>query len=159
PALLTILGSRLRGVGADADAVYRAGLERYPTDFWLNLTFGTELGQRKPLEALRYLQAAVVLRPQAAAAHNNLGAALQGLGRLDEALAAFQQATACAPRHAMAHSNASLVLLAQNRVDEASAAARRSCEVDPSSAECHYHLGQALHVKGRASKDGAVLDE
>ncbi len=52
--------------------------------------------------ALRDGRAAVSLRPGWAKAHSRIGAALHGLGELDESLRAYQEALACEPANAAA---------------------------------------------------------
>ena len=48
---------------------------------------------------------ALALKPNYAEAHNSLGVALQGQGKLDEAVASYRQALALMPDFASAHSN------------------------------------------------------
>ena len=46
----------------------------------------------RPEEAVRYLSAAVAIRPRSVVAHNDLGAALNNQGKLDEAMAECREA-------------------------------------------------------------------
>jgi Flp pilus assembly protein TadD len=69
--------------------ILQKGQQAHPDDFWLNLSLGSRLVNRKdPVGAARYGAAAVAIRPDSAAAHNSLGVALRKLKKYDEALAA-----------------------------------------------------------------------
>ena len=57
--------------------------------------------------------------PDYAEAHNNLGNALKGLGKLDEAVASYHKALAIKPDLADAHSNLAIVLNSCGRQSEA----------------------------------------
>src|SRR5664279_2129701 len=54
-------------------------------------------------DALVPMQKTVVLLPNDAEAHNNLGITLQGLGRQDEAEASYRRAIKINPQYAQAH--------------------------------------------------------
>ncbi|WP_218080261.1 tetratricopeptide repeat protein [Anthocerotibacter panamensis] len=62
-------------------------------------------------EALEFLDRALALNPHFAAAHNNRGNALHGLGRTAEAITAYEQALALQPDSLEAHCNYASVLL------------------------------------------------
>ena len=89
------------------------------------------------------------IRPDYAEAHNNLGSALAGRGRLDEAMAHFRKALEIQPDSAEAHSNLGIALAAGGRLDEAVEHFRKALEIQPDSAEAHYNLGNALARQGR----------
>ena len=84
----------------DADTLYRATLARNP-ECWLcynNLASTRLHGTADDLnEAVGYLQEALRLDPLSAEVHNNMGGALQRLGRLDEALAEHTEAARLNP--------------------------------------------------------------
>ena len=56
-------------------------------------------------EAMVEYRAAIALKPQSAAPHNNLGNALRDLGRRDEAMAEYRAAIALNPKYAAPHNN------------------------------------------------------
>jgi hypothetical protein len=88
PQVLSALTSRLLERNADATSLLREARRGYPSDFWLNLGLGSALCDTGRWEdVLVYCQAAVALRPAAAAMYNNLGVALRGRGRVNEAIA------------------------------------------------------------------------
>ena len=95
-------------------------------------------------EAVQMLRRAVALRPHAADAHSNLGAALRKLDRLDEAGQALRRAIELDPRRADAHNNLGTVLWAQDLRPEAIALHRQAIALDPGCADARYNLGSAL---------------
>jgi tetratricopeptide (TPR) repeat protein len=154
PPLLTALG-RMLGEGAEAVALLGAAQRRYPNDFWLSLVLSNALhNTNKDEEALGYCRVAVALRPDAAAAHDNLGNALAAKQDLDGAIAAYRQAIELDPRRANTHSNLGVALRAKGDVDGAIAAYQKAIDIDPGHANAHDNLGNALHAKG--DLDGAI---
>lgn len=87
---------------------------------------------------------------------NNLGTALQQLGRHDEAVAHHQQAIALMPGYAPAYNNLGASLRAAGRLDEAVAAYRQALALKPDFASASYNLANALLEKGQ---DGASVDQ
>ena len=79
-------------------------------------------------EAVDANQTAVVLSPEDAEAHSNLGITLKELGRLDEALASYTQAIALKPDYADARLNLCELLEKMNRIDEISFVIRNASE-------------------------------
>jgi tetratricopeptide (TPR) repeat protein len=80
---------------ATAEQLLRAGLERKPGDFWLNQELGLLLLDQqppRPEEAVRYLTAALALRPDSPGAHLNLGIALRRTGDVAGALQHYRAA-------------------------------------------------------------------
>jgi eukaryotic-like serine/threonine-protein kinase len=116
PSTLNLLGHSLYRLG-DLEAtvnLLQKAQRRYPSDFWINESLGAYLTHEKRLrlnEALRYLTAAVALRPQSPGAHFKLGLALARNGASEEAVAAFQEAIRLKPGFIEAH-----LQLGQHRV-------------------------------------------
>ena len=78
PQIIYALGMLLVKLNADAIPLLTAAQRRYPSDFWLNFSLGGALlNARRWEEAIGCYRAALVLRPAASAAYNNLGIALQ----------------------------------------------------------------------------------
>ena len=100
-------------------------------------------------DALQALERAAKLLPGDAAAHNNLGNALAGLGRLDEAVACYRRALVLSADFAEAHNNLGNVLLDLGQLDESVASYRRALEIKPDYAEAHSNLGNASRGLGR----------
>ena len=77
PQLAIALGRAAHQSGGDAVPLLTAVQARYPQDFWINFGLGATLSMaRRWDEALGYCRAALAVRPEVSAAHNNLGHAL-----------------------------------------------------------------------------------
>ncbi len=82
-------------------------------------------------------------------AHNNHGAMLQRLGRLQEAEDAFRQALALRSDYLEARYNLALTLQAANRLHEAEAEYQQALTIQPAHAESHHNLGNVMKSLGR----------
>jgi serine/threonine-protein kinase len=152
PATINALAHTLIRVQlADAAlGMLRDGEYAYPADFWLNFDLGIMLSRRNDnAGALRYCSAAVSLRPDSAAAHNNLGNVLADKGQLDEAIQEYQKAVDIGPTPAKAHNNLGTALQAKGKLDEAIAEYRKALSLGLQVAPVHNNLGVALAHKGQ----------
>jgi serine/threonine-protein kinase len=151
---LTRLAKQLEKVEAHASAaqLLRRAQPQNPADFWISHDLGMALQNVTPPEfdeAVRFLTAAVALRPDSPGAHVNLGIALHGKGQLDEGIACYRKAIELDPKYATAHNNLGLALKAKGQVDEAIACYQKAIELDPKYATAHHSLGVALADKGQ----------
>jgi Tfp pilus assembly protein PilF len=89
------------------------------------------------------------LKPNYAEAHNNLGATLKELGRLEEAEASYRQVITLNPDFAGAHNNLGIMLKELGRLDEAEASYTQAIALKPDYAEAHHNLGIMLQELGR----------
>ncbi len=80
---------------------------------------------------------------------NNLGQALQAMGRLDEAAAAYQEAVTRRPDFAPAYFGLGTVLFSLGKFAQAANSLRRLLELAPDSPEGHNAFGNALTMTGR----------
>ncbi len=158
PARSAALAERLAAAGGDARPLFLEAQRRRPDDFWTNFALGEALRAERPGEAVRYYQAALALRPDAAVAHNNLGWALALDGRSAEALASFETALARDPSFAHAHANHANALQDAGRRAEAIAAYRRALALDPGAAIVHANLAKALAEEGRLDEGLAAAE-
>jgi serine/threonine-protein kinase len=163
--VLMRLSNRLGEVQAHDSAILllRRAVKAYPADVWINHNLGfvalTFPGQRKAEEALRYLSAAVALRPDSAPMRVNQGNALLYLGRYDDAIACFRQAIELEPRVPDAHRNLGIVLKDRYQIDEGIACMRDAVEVDPKFALGWADLGIALAGTGHLDESLACLNK
>jgi Flp pilus assembly protein TadD len=95
------------------------------------------------------------LRPDDAATHLNLGAALRRSGDLDGALGELKEATRLAPRDAVAWSNLGLLLSDRKALDEAKAALGKAVALDPRYAAGWDGLGR---VELRRKQPAAAVE-
>jgi len=108
-------------------------------------------------EAIAECQKALKIKPDLAAAHNNLGVALirskQGGGTalrqksIDEAIGHYRAALQIKPDFMQARSNLGNALLQKGQVDEAIAQFQKALEVDAQYAEAEFSLGKAFWQK------------
>ena len=114
-------------------------------------------------EAIAECQRALKIKPDFAAAHNNLGAALvknqrddngarRQNGAVDEAIAHYRRALQINPDFAQAHGNLGTALLLKGQMDEAIAHYQKALEIAPNYAEARYSLGNAFLAEGRYSE-------
>ncbi|MDR3798361.1 MAG: tetratricopeptide repeat protein, partial [Terracidiphilus sp.] len=122
-------------------------------------------------EALVYLEAAVVIDPDSAPAHTDLGSALARTGQLPGAIAQFEEAILLAPNAPIPHNNLGSALTDAGRLPEAIAEFQTALRLDPGyddarrnlaaaqaggSAQTHSSRGLALLKAGDAS--GAIAE-
>jgi tetratricopeptide (TPR) repeat protein len=114
-------------------------------------------------EAIAECQKALKIKPDLAAAHNDLGAALvenqrgsdgahRKNGAVDEAIVHYRRALQIKPDFAQAHSNLGTALLLKGQVDEAIAHYQKALEIDPNFAEARYSRGNAFLAEGKYSE-------
>jgi predicted O-linked N-acetylglucosamine transferase (SPINDLY family) len=102
-------------------------------------------------DAAECYQQAIVLRPDWADAHNNLGTVLYDLDRLAEAEACFRRALTIRPENAMALDNLATMLRTAGRIDEAIACLRHALAINPDGAVAHTNLIFALNFAPTAT--------
>jgi tetratricopeptide (TPR) repeat protein/serine/threonine protein kinase len=164
PSSVNLLAVMLFDVGERDEALVllRWARGQHPADFWLHFELGSSLftwsdgsvrevpGKITPVEleeAIGCYRAAVALRPDVAAVHNNLGLALKEKGSLEEAIAEYRKAIDLNPEIAGFHSNLGNALRKKGRLDEAIAAYREAIRVKKDFADAHLNLGLALYDK------------
>jgi eukaryotic-like serine/threonine-protein kinase len=150
--LLNAIELRLRSEHKDPVPLLTRVQEAHPDDFWVNFELGKTLAIRSPADAIRYLQAAVSLRPDLADANRSLGGALSKLGRLDEALTNYRRAEELAPTDPSNRHNVANCLAQLGRYDEAEAQFRRDVALDPQSVFGQMELWFFLARHGRADQ-------
>ncbi len=122
----------------------------HPDDFWATFTLGRDIHQRYEWdEALRYLTAAVALRPRSAGAQFQLGIALRDKGRFDEAIERHRESLRLNPKNTLCRRELALVLKLKGKLDEAITEFREALRLNPSSYSAHYNLSAALEQQGR----------
>jgi serine/threonine-protein kinase len=153
---LLLLAQGLQGKGDRrlAEQILRRAWGLDPSDFWVSLELAIDYGKRSPRkvrewfphpeEALRYLSAAVAVRPRSSTAHNSLGLALYAQGKLEEAVTEFRKAIRFKPDGAGFHSNLGAALKDQGEAEEAIAACREAIRLRPDDAGAHLNLGAIL---------------
>jgi serine/threonine protein kinase/Flp pilus assembly protein TadD len=159
---------RQRGARESAVALLRRAQEVFPGDFWINHDLGLALLDCQPPrceDAVRFLTAAVALRPSSPGVRLNLGCAFEWKGRPEEAAAAYRQAVTLRPDYAMAHHSLGRVLRKRGEFAQALAAHRQGFALDPKRAE-DLKAGHrfdaacaAARVAAGEGKDAGPLDD
>jgi tetratricopeptide (TPR) repeat protein len=144
---------------ADRVRLLRRAQQQYPADFWVHHDLGIALQEARPPareEAVRYLAAAVALRPDSPGPLLNLGNALAAKGQVDEAIACYRKALELDPKDASAHLHLGNALRRKGLLDEAIACYRKALALQPDLAEAKKALEAALKEKkdpGKANKE------
>ena len=87
---------------------------------------------------------ALVIMPDYADAHYNMGMALQEQGKLEEAIKAYKKALAIKPDYADAYNNMGVVLQNQGKREESIEAYTRALSIKPDYAEAYNNMGNSL---------------
>jgi serine/threonine protein kinase/tetratricopeptide (TPR) repeat protein len=133
--------------------------QRHPGDFWINQSLVLILNASRPRhleEEIRFASVAVSLQPRSPGAHNNLGAALNEKGRMDDAIAEFREAIRLKKDYSGAHNGLGNALKNKGQLDEAIAEYREAIRLEEGVAGYHYNLGTALKNQGRL--DDAIAE-
>jgi Flp pilus assembly protein TadD len=116
--------------------------------------------QRRYEDSIAKLRHVLELDPQSSRAEDNLGLALDMLGRSEEAQAEFVKAVTLnrnlKPPSPWPPHNLGYLLLRLEKLEGAEKALRESLQYDPRFSQSHYHLGRVLEKQGR---DTEAIDE
>ena len=131
--------------------------QAHPGDFWVNLALANVVGREDDLEAMRYYQAVVSIRPQMALGHDCLGKALLRVGRIEEAVVSLRRAADLDP-----NSIRCVRLLVQHlsklgRNDEAIDRLGTAIRLNPDAPILRADLGRILEADGRHAEAIAQL--
>ncbi len=143
---------------ADEATLYAATLERNP-DCWLchnNLATAKLHGSEAEFqEALEHLRQALRINPRDPEAHNNMGGALQRMGRYEDARREHEEALRLNPGLVEARYNIGVCEQALGRIEPARADYAAAVRAQPDYAMAHYNLGTALMQLGRLGEADA----
>ena len=131
-------------VAAEDVKGYEVEIEKHPADAALHddvALLYLELGNSGA--AILHFEASLMLKPQSAAAHYNLGTALTVGRRLDAAAVQYREALRIDPSYANAHNNLGNVLLSQKQYDEAIREFAEVVRLQPESAAARKNLAAA----------------
>lgn len=147
-----------QGRHLEADRAYQAIVLADPNHAGALLHLGVlRLQQRQPDKAEELLRRAIAREPSAAA-HANLGAALQALGRKDEAIAAHEDATRAEPGAADYWYGLATALQDAGRHEQAMAAFRTMAELSPNQPEPVYGIATCQQALRRLDEAIASYD-
>ena len=95
-------------------------------------------------EAAAHLKESLRLNPNNAETHNDMGSALQRMGRFEDAIVEHRQALQLNPNLLRAHYNLGLAAHQLGRFDEAAAEYREVIRLQPNNAEARRYLSLVL---------------
>ena len=151
--LLVGAAERMREGGIDVIPLLTVVQRAHPGDYWANFALGDALWKQDGREAIRYLQAAIAIRPRSSIAHQALGTALRAAGRIEDAIEAYRQAVVAEPDFAEARGRLGYTLLKHGKdSDEAIRVFREALRLNPELDWVHQCLGVALRNEGRVDE-------
>jgi serine/threonine-protein kinase len=145
-SMFLLFADRCRKTGVDPSSMLKRVHRMQPNDFWLNLRLGADAhAGRRYEEAVQFYHSAVVLRPDAAIAHNNLAMALRRVkDRGGEAIEYLKEACRLDPGAHEFRVNLANELTVDNRHAEAIGHTRIALRSEPTSALLHEILARNL---------------
>jgi tetratricopeptide (TPR) repeat protein len=157
-SLFLLFADRCRKAGVDPSRMLKRIHRAQPNDFWLNLRLGWDAEfARRYEEAVQFYHSAVVLRPDASIAHNNLAMALLRMkDRGDEVIEHLKEACRLDPESHVVRVNLANELTVSNRHAEAIGHTRTALRSEPNSALLHEILARNLEA---LKEDGEALAE
>jgi tetratricopeptide (TPR) repeat protein len=135
---------QLEGKLAEAEACYRAALQRDPDYVEALIGLGqVEAQQGQIAPALKHIEAAIEIDPQRPPGHFSLGRLLETQGRTDEALAEYFRALELDPTNAQVSVNIAAIQLSRNQPDQALSRLDQAVELAPMNGEARNLRGHA----------------
>jgi predicted TPR repeat methyltransferase len=143
-----------------AQAVYRHILATDPNDADALHLLGVVLHQSGDhAAAIESIRQAIVLNPQVAQYHNNLGSIYQSLKRLDEAGRCICASLALKPDTATAHYNLGVIVGERGEHDKAEACFRQALALQPDFTQAQFNLAILLRRTGKFTEAASYLEE
>ena len=100
-------------------------------------------------QAVLAFKKALLIKPDYAEAHYNMGNALKDQGKLEEALEAYKKALSIKSDYVEAYLNIGNALKDQGKLEEALEAFNKALSIKSDYAEAYFNMGNALHDKGK----------
>ncbi|HSE39821.1 MAG TPA: tetratricopeptide repeat protein [Acidobacteriota bacterium] len=125
------------------DPVYSALVSEGESAFWYRTRGRTYMDSGLYLMAMREFKKALELHEDAEA-YDNLGVALQGLGRLDEAIVYHKKAISLNPDYLKFY-NLGIAYAKSGQLPDAMKALENSIQLKPDYSEAYYNLGVAYY--------------
>ena len=141
-----------QGKLAEAERIYGEVLRHQPNHFDALHLLGVIARQTRRTErAVELISKAIRLNGKVAAAHSNLGNALNDLKRPADALVSYDKAIALKPDFAEAYNNRGAVLRDLKRPADALVSLDKAIALKPDLAEAYYNRGNALNDLKRSA--------
>ena len=109
--------------------------------------------------AIQNYSKAIILKPNYAKAHYNLGTAFQELGKLNEAIRSYDHSIILDPENSHAYNNLSIIFRELDQLKKAEANCRKAIELDPRYTEPYSNLSMILYAKGDLDSALAIIEK
>ena len=150
---LAIVSSNQAREYINGDGLFRATLLHNPECWMCHTNLAVSLlvdgGADQLDEAVAHLKESLRLNPNNAETHNDMGGALQRMGRFEDAIAEHRQALKLNPNLPRAHYDLGLAAHQLGRFDEAAAEYREVIRLQPNNADARRNLSLVLPDPGR----------
>ena len=141
--------------------VARGGLERIDTpatDFYRMFDAAVQLSDKKQFDAaVPAWEKAVSMDPDDARAHNNLGIALAGAGKVSEAVEEYRKSLALNAHNSQTENNLGSALAEEGNLEEARQHFETALGINPDNASAEVNLGNALSAEGGHTQEAIAL--
>lgn len=141
--------------------VQPGGLERidHPaTDFYQQFDAAVQLSSKKQYDAaVPAWEKAVGMDPEDPRAHNNLGIALAGEGRIGDAVTEYEKSLALNGNSSQTENNLGSALAQQGKLEEAQRHFEKALAINPDNASAAMNLGNALSAEGGHTGEAIAL--
>jgi Flp pilus assembly protein TadD len=129
------------------ESLWTHASEVSPSDAMVMVNLGVTLNdQNRPVEALHYIQQAILLRPSSHTAHGTAGIILFDAGHVEEAIVAHRRGLALEPLDTDRHYSLGVALKAAGAVTEAAHHYRTVVEFTPEYSQAWNNLGSILQT-------------
>ncbi len=128
------------------------------TDFYQMFDTAVQLSDKHQYDAaIPAWQKAVSMDPDDPRAHNNLGIALAGSGKVTDAVAEYRKSLALNANSSQTENNLGSALAQQGQLDEARRHFENALHINPDNASAEVNLGNALSSAGGHSDEAIAL--
>ncbi len=110
-------------------------------------------------EAAEEYKQTLRLRPDYAAAYNNLGNVLTHQDQYDDAIIEYKKALSLNPAHSIAQNNLGIALAQEGQAAAAMDAFKKALSLNPNYNPAHYNLGLALSHQGKYADAAAEYEK
>jgi tetratricopeptide (TPR) repeat protein len=128
------------------------------TDFYQMFDAAVQLSDKRQYDAaIPAWQKAVSLDPDDPRAHNNLGIALAGSGKVADAVAEYKKSLALNGNNSQTENNLGSELAQQGQMDDALQHFEDALRINPDNAAAEVNLGNALSAEGGHADEAIAL--
>ncbi|HEX4006675.1 MAG TPA: tetratricopeptide repeat protein [Acidobacteriaceae bacterium] len=133
-------------------------LDHPATDFYQLFDAAAQFSDKKNYDAaVPAWKQAVALDPDDPRAHNNLGIALAGSGKMGDAVAEYQKSLALNGNSSQTENNLGSALAEEGNLEGARQHFENALRINPDNASAEVNLGNALSAEGGHTQDAIAL--